>query len=209
MTAPNRRAACARARRGLFAVALGAAMALVPHVAVADDAPTFADRSGPSVEGRDRSFALFVNPLAMAYGVFGGEADWVASSAIVASVDAAAVRTSAWAPGSTHRRGGVAVGGAITAFPWGGALHAFYVGARLGFVRSVDEPLLHVDRGVDVLELGIAAGWQWTWDYGLSVRVGAGPLIAVGGVPPAMSPEVLVGPVRFAAVADASIGWAF
>ena len=191
------------------ALALTAAVAalLVARAAHGDQAPTFADRDVRSDEGRDRSFALLVSPLAMTYGMFGAETDFVVSPAFVVALDVAAVRTPSWAP--TRGANGASVGAAVMAYPCGGAFHAFYVGARLGVVRSWHEPIFHVDGRDDVAEFGIAAGWQWTWDYGFSVRLGGGPLVAVGAPPTSMAPELLAGPLRFALSADVSVGWAF
>jgi hypothetical protein len=141
----------------------------------------------------------------MAYGRFGAEADWVIAPGVVVAVDSAGVRAPSWADG----RSGAAVGLAARAYPSGGALHGLVLGLRLGVVRSLHEPIFQADRRIDAAELGLAAGWHWTWDYGLSVRVGAGPLVAVGGRLPSMSPELVAGFVRFALRADASFGWAF
>jgi hypothetical protein len=179
--------------------------AAFPATARASEAPTFADREGPSDEGRDRSFALLVAPLAMAFGAFGAESDFVATASLVVAIDAGAVRTPSWAQGANGASGGAG----LIAYPSGSAFHAFYVAGRLGAVRSMHEAVFQVDRRTDVADVGISAGWQWTWDYGLSVRVGGGPLAAVGAAPPSMSPALLVGPLRFSLSADVSVGWAF
>ncbi|MCL2449741.1 MAG: hypothetical protein FWD17_12410 [Polyangiaceae bacterium] len=191
----------------LVAAAIAAIVLLVPRVARAEAAPTFADRDGPSagVDASDRSFALFVSPFAMAYGRLGAEGDWVVAHGIVAAVDAAAVRAPSWADG----RSGAALGLAAHAYPLGSAFHALALSARLGVVRSLRDPPFRVNPHVDAAELALSAGWHWTWDYGLSVRVGAGPLVAVGGRLPPMSPELLAGPVRVSLWGDASVGWAF
>lgn len=196
-----------RPHEPILACAIVSASVFTPSAVRADEAPTFADRDVSSDEGPDCSFALLVNPVAMVYGVFGLETDFVAASAVVIAFDVEGVRTPSWAP--EGQASGVSVGGAVLAYPWRGAFHGCYFGARLGFVRLLREPLLHVDGRVDVAEFGVSAGWQWTWDYGFSVRVGVGPLVAIGAAPPSVSPELLTGPFRFALSADASVGWAF
>jgi hypothetical protein len=171
----------------------------------AAEAPTFADRDPPAAEGRDRSFALLLNPISFAYGLFGAEGDFVVTPVLVATVEVDAARLPRGGPGPNA----LSAATSLLVYPSGSALHAFYAGARVAFVRPWRQPELHLDFHGDVVECGLSAGWQWTWDYGLSVRLGAGPLLAVGGVPPVVSPELAVGPARLALAVDASIGWAF
>jgi hypothetical protein len=187
-----------------LALALVAGSAGHAHAA---EAPTFADRDAPVADGRDRSLALLINPIAFAYGLFGAEGDFVLTSALVATVEVDAARL----PSRERGAGANAVfaGTSLVVYPSGSALHALYMSGRVAFARPWREPQLRFDFRADVVECGLRAGWHWTWDYGLSVRVGAGPLLAVGGRPPIVSPELVLGPVRLALDVDASIGWAF
>jgi hypothetical protein len=190
----------------LAAFALGES---VSGAARADDVPTFADRAGPSALGGDRSFAVLVNPLAMACATFGAEGDFVVAPTIAVAVEVDAVHLPAAARGTNAAS--VSVG--FFAYPWASALHGFYASVRVGIVRPWREPAFRIDGRRDVVELGGLVGWHWTWDYGLSLRVGAGPLLAVGGPPPfaSVSPELIIGraPARLMGAADASVGWAF
>jgi hypothetical protein len=174
----------------------------------ADELPTFADRSGSSAPERDRSFAVLLNPLAMAYATFGAEGDFVVTPAIAVAVEVDAVHLPSAARGANA--GSVGLG--FLAYPWAGALHGFCAGIHVAVVRPWREPAFRIDDRRDVVELGGLVGWHWTWDYGLSLRVGAGPLLAVGGPPPPfvpLSPELVMGRARLLAAADASVGWAF
>jgi hypothetical protein len=192
-------------RRPLVAAVFLAAVAGGPRLAHADEAPTFADRDQPRSEGRDRAFALLLSPVSMVYGTFGGEADFVVTAAVVATVEVDAVHLPSQGKGANA----LSAGTSWILYPSGSALHGLSVSARVAFARPLREPELHVDWNTDVVECGVGVGWQWTWDYGLSVRVGAGPVLAVGGPPPLMSPELVAGRFRLAAAADAAIGWAF
>jgi hypothetical protein len=200
-----------RSGRLVAALALACATLFRTTHAVAGDGPTFADRDVALADGRDRSFALFANGLAMLFGAFGVEADVVVAPALAVAVDVDAVRSPSWASGSTA----LGIGGGVVAFPFGAALHALTARAHVAVVRGGEGSFLAWDRGRTAIELDVGCGWQWTWDYGLSVRVGAGPALAlapgggVAGVPPAMSPELHAGSLRLALSGDASLGWAF
>jgi hypothetical protein len=82
-----------------------------------------------------------------------------------------------------------------------------YVEPRVAYARPWSEALTKFDWTVDVVGVGGTAGWQWTWDYGFSVRLGGGAMYFLGGQRGAASNELLaVGPQI---VLDGSLGWAF
>jgi hypothetical protein len=161
----------------------------------AEEAPTFADRTEREVVGEDRTFALLVNPLAAAVGVYGGEADFVLGRHFAASVEGAVANA-----GDSL---GLAVGGGLLFYP-GTTFHGLYLEPRMVYVRPLTEKVTRFDLGTDVLGVGATAGWQWTWDYGFTVRLGVGGMYFAGG---GSSGELgLSGPEL---VMDGSVGWAF
>jgi hypothetical protein len=172
-------------------------VAAAPSVLADDarDAPTFADRSDRDVAGDDRTFAILLNPLAAAVGVYGAETDFVLGHHLAVSLEGAFYGLS----GSPA----TAVGSGLLVYP-GGVFHGLYLEPRLLYVRPLGEKLTRFDLGTDVLGAGATAGWQWTWDYGLTVRIGAGATYFVGGSGPGGVP--LEGPEL---AMDGSIGWTF
>jgi hypothetical protein len=159
------------------------------------DAPTFADRSDREVSGDDRTFAILLNPLAAAVGVYGAETDFVLGHHLAASLEGAFYSL----PGSPA----TAVASGLLLYP-GTVFHGLYLEPRLVYARPLGEKLTRFDLAYDVLGAGATAGWQWTWDYGLTVRLGAGGMYFVGGSGAGGVP--LGGPEL---VMDGSFGWAF
>jgi hypothetical protein len=167
--------------------------------AQASDPPTFADRADEDVRDADRTFALLLNPLAMAVGVFGAEADFVLGRFAALAVE-----------GDLYRRGdgtATALGAGLLFYPMGTALHGPYLQTRVAYARPLGETLSQVDWSVDVVALGATAGWHWTWDYGFSVRLGGGAMYFLGASrdrpsdgPLALGPQLVL---------DGSLGWAF
>jgi hypothetical protein len=162
----------------------------------ADDVPTFADRPDDEIRDSERNFGFLLNPLAMALGVYGGEADFVIGSYAAFAVE-----------GDLYRRNddtGIALGVGLLVYPLGRALHQLYVEPRVAYARPWSENLPQIDWGSDAVGLGATAGWQWTWDYGLSVRLGGGALYFIGDS--RSNSTVLVGPQL---ALDGSMGWSF
>jgi hypothetical protein len=166
--------------------------------AFADDPPTFADRADDAIEDADESVAVLVSPLAVACGVFGGEADVIVQRSIALALDAAVYGTGASSPAPLG-----AVGAGVLLYPLGTALHAFYVEPRVVYTRALRSDLGGAPGWVSAVGV---VGWQWTWDYGLSVRLGGGLAASTRGFPE-RAPALTVGPV--ALVADAALGWAW
>jgi hypothetical protein len=161
----------------------------------AEDAPTFADREDDEVRAADRAFGFMINPLAVALGVFGGEADFVLGRHAVVAAE-----------GGVYRRResvAVATGVGLLVYPFNSALHGAYIGPHLIYARRLNESVGPFDWGADAIGLGATAGWQWTWDYGLSVRVGAGVMYFLGDA----GPNMLATGAQ--PVLDGSFGWTF
>ncbi len=161
----------------------------------AEDVPTFADRSDREVVGEDRTFALLINPLAAAVGTYGGEGDFVLGRHFAASLEGAVANAGA-SPG-------LAVGGGLLFYP-GTPFHGLYLEPSVVYVRPLAEKVTRFDLDTDVLGVGATAGWQWTWDYGFTVRLGVGGMYFLGGS--AANGLDLAGPEL---VMDGSIGWTF
>jgi hypothetical protein len=181
--------------RSLVVPAAALSVLTVARAALADEAPTFADRSDRDVVEDDRTLGVLLNPLAAAVGVYGAETDFVLGRHFAASVE-----------GAFYNVGGApatAVGSGLLIYP-GTAFHGLYLEPRVVYARPLHESLARWDLSTDVLGAGATAGWQWTWDYGFTLRVGAGGMYFAGGSGP--NAVALGGPEL---VLDGSIGWTF
>lgn len=161
----------------------------------ADEPPTFADRSDEDVRDADRRLAFLLDPLAAAAGVYGGEADFVLGRHAALAVE-----------GGVYRRSdsvASALGVGLLVYPQGAALHGLYLEPHVLCARPVDERMGAIDFSVLSVGFAVTAGWQWTWDYGLSLRLGGGAAYFVGG----SSDEAVT--LGLQPVLDGSIGWAF
>jgi hypothetical protein len=179
------------------ALVLSVLVATTAPARAAEDVPTFADRSSKDIVDIDRSFAIMLNPLAIAVGVYGGDVDFVLGRHFAASVE-----------GDVYNLNGTtatAFGAGLLFYP-SVAFHGLYIEPRVAFARPLSEGLLHVDWNSDALGVGATAGWQWTWDYGFTVRLGGGGLYYLGGPSPTPNAVALAGPQL---VVDGSLGWAF
>ena len=86
-----------------------------------------------------------------------------------------------------------------------GALHGWYVDPQVVYIKPVNEGPVHFDWHSDGAGFGATSGWQWTWDYGFAVRLGAGAMYYAGGGGDPQS-----APIRGAQlVMDGAVGWAF
>lgn len=177
---------------------------VIVGVAAADEPPTFADRAERADESADeptRSLALVFNPLAMSAGVFGMEADFVLTprTAVVLEADVYGLGADV----------GVASGVGIAFYPMHPVFHGLYFEPRALFARSASESLLQVDWATDVVGVGGMVGWQWTWDYGFTLRLGGGAMHYFGGSGEVIQSSFPFGSGAAVLVADASVGWAF
>jgi hypothetical protein len=104
--------------RKVASCALPLTLSIAP-TARADDTPTFADRADEDSRDSDRRSGFLLNPLAMAIGVFGGEADFVLARHAAVAVE-----------GDLYRHSdaiGAAIGVGLLVYPLGSALHELYV----------------------------------------------------------------------------------
>jgi hypothetical protein len=182
---------------GLSLLALALALSWSPTAVAAEDVPTFADRPARDVEDVDRTFAVLLDPLAIAAGVYGGDVDLVLGRHFAASVEGDVYLL----PTGTA----TAVGAGLLFYP-GSTFHGFYVHPRAVYARPLSEGIAHFDARTDAVGLGGSAGWQWTWDYGFTARLGAGAMAFLGGAGPASGTVQLGGPQL---ILDGCIGWAF
>lgn len=184
--------------RSFTACAFTAAVFSVVSEVRADDVPTFADRPDDELGDSDRNLGFLLNPLAMALGVFGGEADFVIGRYAAVAVE-----------GSLYRRNdgtGVALGTGLLVYPMGSALHRLYLEPRIAYACPLSAIRPKIDWSSDAVGLGASAGWQWTWDYGFSVRLGAGAMYFIGASGSGTDSVVLAGPQL---VLDGLLGWSF
>ncbi len=185
-------------------VSASAALALSLLVAApvrAEEPPTFADRGEDDEEEAERTIAIVINPLQAAVGVYGAEVDVVAGRHVVLGFEGAIYRIN-----DTTAHG---LGAGVQLFPFHSALHGFYLYPR-GVFAHATASAASASVTSDVLGVGGTIGYQWTWNYGFTLRVGGGVMwftglsrtdgdgaqarVALDGVRPLL---------------DASLGWAF
>lgn len=162
----------------------------------AEDSPTFADRTDEEIREADRRLNVLLNPLAMSIGVYGAEVDFVLGRYAAVGLE-----------GALFRRGddmGQTLGVGLLVYPFGEALQRLYFEPRVAWARPWG--LSKIDWSADTLGLGATAGWQWTWDYGFSVRVGGGAMYFLAGQTDGLNGALRSGPQ---VVLDGSLGWAF
>ena len=189
----------ARLMRSVTSASLAVALLAGAGLASADDTPTFADRADEDVREADRTWGFLLNPLASAMGVYGGEVDFALGRFAALAVE-----------GDLYWRGnttGLAAGAGLLVYPLASAFHQFYFEPRLVYARALSEPIADLNWATDVVGLGVTAGWQWTWDYGFSLRLGSGAMDYFGGTRRSGSTRSLaLGPQP---VLDGSLGWTF
>jgi len=144
-------------------------------------------------DGGPRSFGLFLNPLALALGTAAAEGDFVLGDAAALSVEGN------WTSVGTGSAVGVTVG--VPLFPWRIMFHGFYLHPRVMAAR-VDSD----GASADVLGIGGSLGWQHTFRFGLSLRVGGGAAYEVALGPENTASAGLTG-VR--PLLDGEVGWVF
>lgn len=168
-------------------------------LARADDRPTFADRSDEEVRDSDRVWGLLLNPLATAVNIYGGEVDFVFARFAAFAVE-----------GALYRRGETAelAGGmGLLFYPLGVAFQKLYIEPRAVYLHPLNALLADIDWVRDVIGVGTTVGWQWTWDYGFSIRIGAGAMYYATGARSVPSTAGL--PQGPQLVLDGSLGWVF
>lgn len=174
----------------VFAVALAAPLTLPGVALAAPDVET--DHIEATDDHGPRTFGLIVDPLQMAFGEYGLEGDLALGQDVAASLQGSVYSvgpTTAWA---------ATVG--LPIFPQGYAFHGFYLHPRATLATATTYGF-----SVQLFSAGGTAGYEWTWTWGGTLRVGGGASywttfagdtagLALQGVRPEL---------------DASIGWVF
>jgi hypothetical protein len=140
-----------------------------------------------------------INPLAIAAGVFGGDVDFAVIRHVAVSVEGAVFQLS---DGNVS----TALGAGLLVYPARTTFHGLVLEPRVTYARPLREPLTRFEWTTNVVGAGGVAGWQWTWDYGLSARLGGGAEKFFGGH---RSPGIPVGVEGLDIVLDGSLGWLF
>lgn len=161
----------------IHSAALAAVLATSP--AMADAKP---DASGPSDEGgraptpaaKSRSYGVFVNPFAIANGSYGAEFDLKLNTVTTLNLGGAFYSASA----SGGKWTGFSGSAGTQFFPFASAFEGFYAFPRVEFASLSYTPSNSATSDVSssVFGAGATLGYQWAWDMGLAVRVGAGAL---------------------------------
>jgi hypothetical protein len=161
------------------------------------DPPTEYDRDEIGDKEPDHKFALMINPLDALVGVYGGECDFVLLDHLVLTAQGAFY--------NINGSNAMALGTGAMMFPLTGALHGWYVDPQVVMVKPLNESPVHFDWHNDGAGFGVTSGWQWTWDYGFALRLGAGAMYYAGGGGDPQS-----APIRGAQpVLEGMLGWAF
>jgi hypothetical protein len=144
-------------------------------------------------DGGPRSFGLLCNPLAAALGTLAVEGDFVLGDAAALSVEGD------WMSSGGASAYGVTVG--VPLFPWRIIFHGFYLHPRAIAAYATNGGL-----SADVVGIGGTLGWQHTFRFGLSLRVGGGAAyeVALGQVAGASFAVTGVRPLL-----DGDVGWVF
>jgi hypothetical protein len=192
--------------RALVGAALLIGGAANPIPALAEEPPTFADRTDREEGGdAERSLGVLFDPLSAASGVFGGEADFVLGAHLVASAEAALYSGLYGGLYGGDRPPALALGGGLLVYPRG-AFRGPYVEPRVVYAHPLAEGFAHVDLSREAFGAGATLGWQWTWDYGFTLRLGAGAIYFVQDGAGAADARAIRGAQL---VLDGSLGWTF
>jgi hypothetical protein len=177
-------------------IALAAAAAMLAFMPRAVAAETPADVETDHIDaiddGRPRSAAVVVDPIAMSLGQLGAEVDVAVGEIIAVSM------AGDWTPRGAATVARAELGAAF--FPQRFAFHGLYVRPWLECMSAAgDSPS---GRAIGV---GATVGYEWTWPFGATLRVGGGVSYAkvLEGEKGAMAMEGL------APRLDANIGWVF
>ena len=170
--------------RPRWPTALVAAVVAVAVDASADDATTpvrpseappppaaSAASAAPSAapEYKERTVGLFFNPVAIAFGFIGAEVDYNVVNHLSLNGQGSVFFRDEYG-GSWL---GFDVGAGAQFFPLAQTFHGLYVYPRADYAQ-IRLALDGVDVVANSVGVGATAGWQWGWDCGLALRLGAG-----------------------------------
>jgi hypothetical protein len=174
----------------VFAAALFCALTVGLPCARAADTET--DHIDAGDDRGPRTLGVFVDPLSLAFGEAGAEVDLALGEDVAASMQGSVIAvgpTTAWAA-----RVGLPI------FPRQVAFHGFYLHPRVTMAAATTN-----GAGAELFAAGGTVGYEWTWTWGGTLRLGGGASwwtafagdatgLAITGV----RPEI-----------DATIGWVF
>jgi hypothetical protein len=171
----------------------GVLLAGSPAIAAENRGDKETDHIDAFDDGGPRTFGLLLNPAALALGSFAAEGDFVLGDAVALSVEGD------WLSAGSATAFGMSAG--LPLYPWRIVFHGFYLHPRLLWARATQELV-----SADVVGIGGTLGWQETWRFGLTLRLGAGaayevPLGEVG------SGSFSIASVR--PLLDGEVGWVF
>jgi hypothetical protein len=181
----------AAALAGLL-VALGVCRA-APAAAAEGRADRETDHIDAFDDGGPRSFGLFVNPLALTLGTVAAEGDFVLGEAAALSVEGDFMSVA----GATAY--GVTAG--VPLFPWRIVFHGLYLHPRLMAAYATNGGVT-----ADVAGVGGTLGWQQTFRFGLSLRIGGGAAYEVALGQDAGAGFAVTG---LRPLLDGDVGWVF
>ena len=163
----------------------------------ASAAETRADKETDHIDAFDdggpRSFGLLLNPAALVLGTVAVEGDFVLGDAAALSVEGD------WTSMGGSSAYGVTAG--VPLFPWRVIFHGFYIHPRVMAAYATSEGV-----SADVVGIGGSLGWQHTFRFGLSLRIGGGAAyeVALGQENAASLALTGVRPLL-----DGEVGWVF
>jgi hypothetical protein len=174
----------------VFASALLLAATSTARAASTPDVET--DHVDATDDRGPRTFGILVDPLELAFGEMGVEADMALGEDVAASMKGSVYDvgpTSAWA---------ATLG--LPIFPQRFAFHGFYLHPRFSIASATT-----LGFSAQVFGAGGTAGYEWTWNWGGTLRLGGGAswwtvfsgdgtALTLSGVRPEL---------------DATIGWVF
>jgi hypothetical protein len=181
-------------KAGIVALLVFDAVAVVASPARASETPRDieTDHLDAFDDGGPPSFGLLVNPLAAVLGTFGAEGDFVLGDAAALGVGVDWVSTG----GTTAYVARIG----LPIFPWRTIFHGFYLHPRATAAMATSS-----GASFDVLGVGATAGWQQTWRFGFTLRVGGGVAYEH-----ALGPEVAgVAILGVRPLLDGELGWVF
>jgi hypothetical protein len=185
----------------LLAAALAACCAAFAAPSRAAEGPqdVETDHMDPFDDAGPRTFALLVNPGAMALGGFGAEADLALGAAAALSAQAEACSL-----GGADARA-LSLGAPL--FAQRVPFHGLYVHPRLTWARVTTTAAGGATR--DEMGLGATVGWAWTLRIGFTVRLGIGAMVERPLSGPDVAADAAIAPMHVRPLVDGMLGWAF
>jgi TolB-like protein len=165
------------------------------------------DERPPQDEGPSaRSIGLFINPLAILFGVYGVEFDYSPMQLLSLNVGLSYYASSA---DDVSTSAGQLSLGAQFFLTGEHAFGGFYLYPNLTFASaSAEDDITKDTASAALVAVGATVGYQWAWTSGLALRLGLGALY-YSVVSEDGSSNVTLGLSGVLPALDASIGWTF